>query len=147
MKKLLYIALTLLLFGSGITTLQAKPQGSKPGSPFLINGKLPHYTMKLKMMWDDPVLALTPKQKQALLVVRKETIGAIKNLKPQIMQLERKIVKATKSGIKPATLKKDVDALASLKAKATMVHLRCIYKTRQILSPKQLRLLQRGPAK
>jgi len=99
---------------------------------------LPHYTMILKKRWDDPKLALTPKQKSKLLEVRKATMEAIMALKPKIAKLRKKIAKAAMSGATPESLTADVEKLAKLKADATRTHLRCIYDTRQILTPSQL---------
>jgi Spy/CpxP family protein refolding chaperone len=145
MKKVLLASLTaVMLLGSGTTTLHAKQNNHKKQTkPFLITGKMPHYTMLVKKHWDDPKLALTPKQKTALLKIRKETLQAIKSLKPQVMKLEKKIVHATMQGEDPASLEKDINTLASLKAKATMAHVRCIVETKKVLTPKQLKLLKK----
>jgi Spy/CpxP family protein refolding chaperone len=145
MKKILLASLTaVLLLGSGTTTLQAKQNNHKKKSkPFLITGKMPHYTMMIKKHWDDPKLALTPKQKTALLKIRKETLQVIKSVKPEVMQLEKKIVHATMQGADPASLEKDINTLATLKAKATMAHVRCIVNTKKILTPQQLAVLKK----
>ena len=42
------------------------------------------------------------------------------------------------SGAAPESLSADVAKLAKLKAEATRTHLKCIYDTRQILTPSQL---------
>ncbi|BBG66293.1 hypothetical protein NNO_1590 [Hydrogenimonas sp.] len=119
----------------------AAAKGNKNGmknSPFLITKGLPHYTMILKKRWDDPKLALTPEQKTELLKVRKTTLGSVMALKPEIMKLQKKIVKAAMSGAAPKSLGADVERLAKLKADATRTHLKCIYDTRRILTPAQL---------
>jgi len=129
-----------LLTGVVSTTLMAKPQHKQ--KPFLIQGKLPHLTKKVKMMWDDPKLALTKDQKKELSLVKKETMTQVKALAKKIFPLENEIVKSSKKGAKPKTLQNKVEKLAKLKAKATMVHLNCLYKTKQILTPHQLTILK-----
>ncbi len=116
-------------------------KGAKKASPFLITKGLPHYTMIIKKRWDDPKLALTPKQKAELLKVRKATMSRVFSLKPKIAELRKKIVKAAMSGAAPDSLSADVAELAKLKAEATRTHLKCIYDTRQILTPSQLEYL------
>jgi hypothetical protein len=110
----------------------------KGTSPFLITHGLPHLTKLVKMHWNDPMLKLSDEQKAKLLEVRKETIGAIKRLKPQIMQLQREVVRKSKAGEKAEALKPTVEKLAKLKAEATMVHLTCLDKTKAILNKDQL---------
>jgi Spy/CpxP family protein refolding chaperone len=108
-------------------------------SVFLIQHGLPHYAMILTKLWDDPKLALTPEQKTKLEAIRTRTVGAVKELAPQVKQLRKKIVQGARSGAKPETLAADVDRLASLKAKGTKIQLACLYETRQILTPEQLK--------
>ena len=119
--------------------MKQKKRGMK--SVFLIQHGLPHYTMVLMKLWDDPKLALTPEQKTKLEAVRNRTIGAVKELAPQVRQLRKKIVRAAHQGAKPETLAADVDRLAALKAKATRTQLACMYETRQILTPEQLKYI------
>ena len=111
-------------------------------SPFLIKHGLPHYTKMLMKSWDDPKLALTAEQKEKLMVVRKETMGSVMKLKPEVMKLRKEIVMAAKSGTKAADLKEKVEKLASLEAEATMTHLKCIEQTESILKPEQLAYLK-----
>ena len=74
--------------------------------------------------------------------VKKETMSKAKSLAKIINALEAKIVKASQSGDKPASLKEAVSRLAALRAEATMVHLNCIYQTRSILSKDQLDIVE-----
>jgi Spy/CpxP family protein refolding chaperone len=143
MKKQLTIIVTTftLLSGMATTTLLASPP-TKKFKPFLIQGKLPHLTKMVKMMWDDKDLALTQQQKAKLLVVRKETVYGIQTLKKQIMVLENKIVRASNQGIKPAKIQAKVEKLASLRAQATMLHLNCLYNTKKILTQEQLDIIE-----
>ena len=140
MKKILPIILTLLLLSTA--NLFANAKGNK--SPFLVQSKeLPHYTKKLMKMWDNEKLALSKEQKKQLLKVRKETIKAIKSLKPKIIKLQKKIIQQVKKKTPLKKLQKELQQLANLKKKASMAHFKCIYKTRAILKPKQLQLLER----
>lgn len=94
------------------------------------------------MLWDDADLALTPKQKQKLLKIRKETIRGAKALMKQIKQLEAKVVQASKNGAAPASLQADVQKIASLRAQATMLHLKCIYITKSVLTKDQIDMVE-----
>jgi Spy/CpxP family protein refolding chaperone len=136
------ILLATLLAGGGLYAQGAMQPGKKmqkkmKSSPFLIKRGMPHLTGLLMKSWDDPRLALTPEQKEKLLVVRKETIGAVKALKPQVMTLKKEIVQAGRAGEDPAGLKAKVEKLAALEAEATMAHLKCLHDTRKILKPEQ----------
>ncbi len=75
----------------GVGSLQAS-QTKNPSKPFLIQGKLPHLTGMVKMMWNDEDLALSSKQKKELLKIRKETLTKAKSLNKQIIPLENEIV-------------------------------------------------------
>jgi Spy/CpxP family protein refolding chaperone len=117
-------------------TQKLKPKKMK--RIFLIQKGLPHYTGMLKKRWNDPKLALTPEQKKALEKVRKETIEALKAIAPEALQLQKRIVQAARKGADAKTLENDVQKLAALKARATMIQLNCMAKTRAILSPEQM---------
>jgi len=106
--------------------------------PFLIQGKLPHLTGIVKSHWNDEELELTKKQKDKLLVIRKETVSGVKALAKQIFTLESEIVDDAQNGATPASLEVKVKKLAQLRAEATMIHLKCIYNTRKILTDDQL---------
>jgi len=116
---------------------QQSKKAKKKQSPFLIKHGLPHMTKLMKKLWDDEKLALTPEQKEKLLVIRKETMGAIKQIKPEVMQLKKEIVQAGRKGDNAAALQPKVEKLAQLEARATMVHLTCIEKTKAVLTPAQ----------
>jgi len=139
-KFLTLLMATTLLTTVGATTLNAAQ--TKQQKPFLIQGKLPHLTMMVKMMWDDKDLALTPEQKKELLKIRKETIGSAKALGQKIFALENKVIEGSKFGVAPEKLKKYVDEIAKYRAEATMVHLKCIYNTRKVLTQEQLDILE-----
>lgn len=111
-------------------------------SPFLINSDaLPHLTKILKMHWDKAKLGLTAEQKEKLLLIRKETVSGVQQIKSKVVALESEIVEMMvdeESLEKTAT---KVDALAKLKAKATMLHLECLSKTMKVLTEQQIELL------
>ena len=142
MKKTLLSLLAATLLFTGSATVLSANQANKFEKPFLIQGKLPHLTMMVKMLWNDTDLALTKAQKEKLLVVRKDTLTAVKSLKTKIMKLENEVVTESNNGTKPASLKNMVKKIASLRVEATMVHLKCIYNTRKILSKDQLDILE-----
>jgi hypothetical protein len=111
-------------------------------SPFLINSeRLPHFTKLLIENWDKAKLGLTNEQKKKLLEVRKETLSAVKTLKPQIKELEDDIADEIKDGESPDSVDAQVQKLAKLKADATRVHLKCIADTIAILNEKQIEFL------
>lgn len=116
-------------------------RGMRRNSPFLIKHGLPHMTKMVIRYWDDPAFGLNDAQKQKLLMVRKETMGAVQRIRPEVMALKREIVAASTSGVKADSLKSKVDKLASLKAEATMVQLKCVEKTTEVLSKDQLLFL------
>jgi len=118
--------------------MKQKMMKKKMNSPFLIKQGLPHMTKMVKMNWNNPAFGLTAEQKQKLMAVRQETMGAVMKLKPEVMMLKREIVQGTLSGAKAADLKEKVSTLALKEAEATMVHLNCIEKTKEILTKDQL---------
>jgi hypothetical protein len=113
----------------------------KMNSPFLIKHGLPHLTKMIMPYMNDPAFNLTAEQKAKLAEVRKQTMSAVKQIKPEVMKLRKEIVQASTSGASADSLKVKVEKLASLEAKATMVHLNCIEKTKEILTKDQLLFL------
>ena len=106
--------------------------------PFLVVGKMPHLTGTLKQHWDDPNLELTPEQKEALLLIRKNTMTAVMGLAGELDQLESSLAEQAMAAVPPDQLAPLVDKISDLKTEATMVHLRCIHDTREILDDRQL---------
>ncbi len=138
------LALALLLPAN--VALSAGPQDGfklmKPQNrPFLITGKLPHLTIYLMRQWDNPKLALTPEQKEKLLMIRHRTMSEVKSLAKQILALEDQVVQGMNAGKTPAELAPLVRKIAALKTKATMIQLRCIQETKKILTPEQMEFL------
>ena len=138
MKTTLLSLLTLAMLSTTILTTNL----SANQKPFLIQGKLPHLTGMVKVLWDDEDLALSTKQKAKLLEVRKYTMKNAKALGKQIRKLETEIVNKSNDNVEPKLLQDKVSKLASLRAEATMVHLKCIYDTREILTEDQLYILE-----
>ena len=110
-------------------------------SPFLIKHGLPHMTKMVMAHMDDPAFGLSVDQREKLTEVRKQTMGTIREIKPKVMRLRKEIIQASTSGAGADSLKEKVEKLASLEAKATMVHLRCIENTKKILTKDQLLFL------
>ena len=129
------------MMNSKCKTMHTKMAKKKMDSPFLIKHGLPHLTKMIMPYLNDPAFNLTTTQKEQLARVRKETIGVIKQIKPEIMQLKKEIISASNSGTSTDSLKSKVEKLADLEAKATMVHLKCIEKTKNILTKDQLLFL------
>jgi len=109
--------------------------------PFLVAGKMPHLTGILKQHWDDPELKLTPEQKAVLLEIRKSTMSAVMDLAEELDQLESSLAKQAMDATPPDQLAPLVDTISDLKTEATMVHLRCIHDTMEILDDRQLTTL------
>ncbi len=111
-------------------------------SPFLINQTaLPHLTKILIENWDKGALGLTPEQKEKLLVVRKETIRSVKALKKKLAPLESEIIEDLVDEKDLKIIQPKVDKVAKLKAQATMVHLKCLKSSVEILTEEQLEYL------
>jgi Spy/CpxP family protein refolding chaperone len=106
--------------------------------PFLVDGKMPHLTGMLKQHWDDPNLELTPEQKEALLLIRKNTMTAVMGLAEKLDELESSLAEQAMAAVPPDQLAPLVDKISNLKTEATMVHLRCIHDTMEILDDRQL---------
>ena len=112
------------------------------GSPFLVNSEgLPHMTKLLIQNWDKAKLGLTSEQKEKLLLVRKETLSAVKKIKQQLKPLESEVAEAIIDRENPKTVDKNLEEIAKLKLEASRVHLNCIAQTTAILSEEQVAFL------
>ncbi|WP_457744680.1 hypothetical protein [Sulfurimonas sp.] len=121
--------------------MNSQKMTKKQNSPFLIISGLPHMTILIKNNWQSMELALTPKQKEKLLIVRKKTISGVRALKPKIMQLEKEIQKLTMNGDSLSIINPKVDKLAEYKAKLTKIQVVCIHNSKNILTPAQVAFL------
>ena len=138
------VTVLLMVLSLSAVNLVAQGFGSgkeKNSPPFLITGKMPHLTKLLKQQWDNPKLHLSDEQKSKLLIVRKETIGGVQKLARQIAPLEEQVAEGIFAEKTPDELQSVVQTIAELKAEATMIHLRCIHKTSNVLDQQQLEFL------
>ena len=149
-KMFLSLAILITMFSLSSTNLMAQDNSSpekgkqqQKQSPFLITSELPHLTKLLMQQWENPKLQLTEEQKTQLLVVREETMTGVKGLAPQIAPLQKQVTEGIFSGKTPDELSVTVQDVAKLKTEATMIHLKCIYDTSEILNQQQLDFLLR----
>lgn len=150
MRKIVILLITVLVvtFSFAANSLMAEGNNSSAGQgmskkspPFLITGKMPHLTKLLMEQWDNPKMNLSTEQKNELLVVRKETMTGVQTLAKKIAPLEEQVAEGIFAKQTPEDLSSLVQTIATLKAEATMVHLRCIYNTSRILDTQQLEFL------
>ncbi len=108
-------------------------------SPFLMNiDALPHLTKILIQNWDKEALNLSKEQKEKLLVIRKETMTGVKKIKKALKPLQSEIMDLMYDGADLKALQPKVDEVAKLKAQATMIHLKCLKDSIEILNDKQM---------
>ena len=144
---LISFVIALLTCTAAVFSEEAHTQDSntkmKPPArmPFLVVGKMPHLTGILKQHWDDPNLELTTEQKTGLLLIRKNTMSAVMGLSGELDQLESSLAEQAMAATPPNQLAPLVDKISDLKTEATMVHLRCIYDTMEILDDRQVATL------
>ncbi len=111
-------------------------------SPFLINSEaLPHLTKLLLVNWDKAKLGLTEEQKEKLLVVRNETLGAMKEIQEKVKVLEDEIIEFTVDDEALEKIYPKVEELAKLKVEATKVQLKCLKESMKILNDAQIEYL------
>ncbi|MFC2057550.1 hypothetical protein ACFLR6_01290 [Campylobacterota bacterium] len=111
-------------------------------SPFLLNKEeLPHLTKLLIMNWDKAALGLTDEQKEKLLIVRHETLSAIKEIKEKVQALEAEIIEAMVDGEPLEETYPKLEAVAKLKVEATKVQLKCLKRSMKILNDAQIEFL------
>lgn len=108
------------------------------GSAFLIQQGLPHLGKMIMPYMDDPAFGLSKEQKEKLNTLKASTMGVMRKIMPQVNALRKEIVDASMSGTRSEALKEKVAKLALLQGTATMTQLKCIEKTKDILSKDQL---------
>ena len=64
-------------------------------------------------------------------------------VKKEIPPLEAQVKQEMMAGRSPEEIKPLVDRIAALKSKGTMVHVRCLYQVRSILSHEQIATLRK----
>ncbi len=107
-------------------------------SPFLIKKGLPHLTKLVMRNINDKSFNLTAQQKEKLTKIQIGTKSSIAETAPKVTQLREAIIKGSTSGTPAMELKSSVEKLAVLQAYATMIHLKCIEETKEILTKDQL---------
>ena len=112
-------------------------------SPFLMNqDALPHLTKILVEHWTKAKLGLSSEQKEKLLIVRKETMQSVKKIKKALSVLEAEVIEMTvDEDVELKSIQGRVDEIAKLKAEATMIQLKCLKESVQILTEEQLEFL------
>lgn len=111
-------------------------------SPFLLNSEeLPHLTKLLLNNWDKAALGLTDKQKEKLLVIRHETLSAIREIKQKVQALEAEIIETMVDGEALEETYPKLEAVAKLKVEATKVQLKCLKRSMKILNDAQIEFL------
>lgn len=118
-----------------------KMRQTKINSPFLIKHGLPHLNRMIKPYLNDPNFNLTSEQKFELAKVRITSMSAIKEAKPKITALRNEIIKDSQKGVSVEKLKPKVAELALLESTATLIQLKCIESTKEILTKDQLYFL------
>ena len=108
-------------------------------SPFLMNrDALPHLTKILMHHWDKEALHLSKEQKKKLLLVRKETLMGVKKIKKALQPLQSEIMDLMYDGANLKIIQPKVEEVAKLKAQATMIHLKCLKDSIEILTDEQM---------
>lgn len=111
-------------------------------SPFLVNKEeLPHLTKLLIKNWDKAALGLSDEQKEKLLVVRNETISAVKKIQEKVEELEAEIIEAAVDGEPMEQMYPKLEEVAKLKVEATKVQLNCLKRSMEILNDAQIEYL------
>jgi len=130
-------------FVNMITEMQTNGKlNSLKNSPFLMNqDALPHLTKILVENWSKGSLGLTDEQKKKLLVVRKETMSGVKKIKKELQVLESEIIEMSVDGEDLAKIEPKVQEVAKLKAKATMIQLKCLKDSIEILNDEQMEMI------
>lgn len=111
-------------------------------SPFLLNqSALPKITQLLMQNWGKGKLGLDEEQKRKLLAIRHSVIGQLKEIKDKLYYLEQEIIEMTIDAEEIELIELKVNEVAKLKAKSSMIQIRCIIQSVKILNPKQLAVL------
>ncbi len=130
------------MFDNFANTNKIAKKGIKMKKPFLIEStQLPHYIGLLKDRWDDKKLDLNDKQKLALKHLEKDTVTSVKQISKKIESLEIKIAHLSNNMTPYQEIMPTVKEVGQLKIEATQIHLRCLEKTRHILTKEQIALL------
>lgn len=108
-------------------------------STFLINQSgLPKITKLLMESWGKGKLSLTDTQKEKLIIIRDDIVEIIMDIKEEVASLEREIIEMTVDDEDIENIEVKVFEVSKLKAKATVVQIRCLKNTMEILNEKQI---------
>ena len=111
-------------------------------SPFLMNqSSLPKITKLLMKNWGKGKLGLSSEQKEKLLNIRKRVISGIKAIKKELYEVERDVLELTMYEGEMELIRIKVMEASKLKAQATMIQIKCIIESVEILSEEQLSVL------
>jgi len=111
-------------------------------SPFLMNqSSLPQITLLLMKNWGKGKLGLSNEQKSKLLKIRTHVVENIKNIKEKLYEIERDIIELTMYDGEIELIEAKVNEASKLKAKATMVQIKCIIASVEILTDEQMTVL------
>ncbi len=111
-------------------------------SAFLVNQqKLPKLTKLLMDNWGKGKLSLNRCQKEKLLLIRNEVVHSIINIREEVASLEDEIIEMAIDGDDMENIEVMVNEVAKLKAKASIIQIKCLQDTVQILNDKQLKTL------
>jgi len=111
-------------------------------APFLMNqSALPKITLLLMKNWGKGKLGLSSTQKTKLLNIRSSVISNIKEIKKELYSLEGDIIEMTVYADEIELIEVKVNEASKLKAKATMIQIKCIMESVEILTEEQLSTL------
>ncbi|HIP52314.1 MAG TPA: hypothetical protein EYG94_09535 [Campylobacterales bacterium] len=111
-------------------------------APFLMNqSSLPKITLLLMQNWGKGKLGLSDEQKKKLLNIRSRVISGIKEIKEELYALERDIIEMTVYAGEIELIEVKVNEVSKLKAKATIIQIKCILESVEILTEEQLSVL------
>ena len=111
-------------------------------APFLMNqSALPQLTLLLMKNWGKGKLGLSDEQRKKLLNIRSRVITNIKKIKEELYSIERDIIEMTIYADEIELIENKVHEASTLKAKATMIQIRCILESVEILNEEQMTVL------
>lgn len=115
---------------------------SLKNSPFLMNqDALPHLTKILIEHWEKDKLGLTKEQKTKLLTLRIETMSGVAKIKKKLNSLEIEVIEMIVDGEERKEIQPKVEEIGKLKTQATMIHIKCLQESIEILNDEQIEFL------
>ncbi len=86
----------------------------------------------------DPLLGLDVEQMAQFLIIKKDIMPRSKSIKKEIRMTKRAVITAVTAGTTVEAIKADIEKLALLQAKATLLRIECINRTKAVLNKNQL---------